>query len=145
MRSSVDGVVAHITIDNPTKRNAMCFDMYEIVPALVADIKRAQPRVVVIAGEGGAVFGAGSDISEFPRLRSTLEGAAEYSRVENEAAEALLSIPCPVLAKIHGPCMGGGLNLALTADVRYASDDSTFCVPPAKLGIGYPGQCSERR
>ena len=43
-----------------------------------------------------------------------------------------------MLARIHGPCYGGALNLALTADLRYCSDEATFCVPPAKLGIGYP-------
>jgi hypothetical protein len=41
-------------------------------------------------------------------------------------------------SQVHGPCFGGSLNLALTADLRYCSDDATFCVPPAKLGIGYP-------
>ena len=127
-----------ILIDNPSKRNAMTLEMYEQVPSAVANHLSASHRVCVLAGAGQEAFGAGSDISEFPERRMGAAAAADYSAIEDAASAALLSIPHPVLARIYGPCYGGALNLALTADIRYCSDDATFCVPPAKLGIGYP-------
>ena len=84
-----------------------------------------------------AAFGAGSDISEFATQR--IGAAAErYNTVEEAAVQAVERIPVPVLALIHGPCMGGGAGMALCADLRFAADDATFAIPPAKLGVGYP-------
>jgi enoyl-CoA hydratase len=131
-----DGVISTITIDNLGKRNAMTLDMYAQVPAAV--LAASGGRVTVIRGAGSAAFGAGSDISEFAEKRTGKAAASRYSEIEAAASAALLSIRQPLLAAIHGPCIGGGLNLALTADIRYAADDATFAVPPAKLGIGYP-------
>ena len=130
-----DGI-GRITIENTAKRNAMTLQMYSDVPQAVASVRRG--RVTVLGGSTSAAFGAGSDITEFPTLRTGAAAAAAYSRVENAAAAALLSIRHPLLASVHGPCIGGALNLALTADIRYCADDATFAVPPARLGIGYP-------
>ena len=139
VHGSLDGLVGRITIDNRAKKNAMTLGMYEQVPGAVAEATRGgASRVCIVGGAGSEAFGAGSDISEFPRVRTGAAAAAAYSRVENEAAEALRSIRHPLLARIHGPCIGGGLNMALAADLRFASEDATFCVPPARLGIGYP-------
>jgi enoyl-CoA hydratase/carnithine racemase len=114
----------------------MTLGMYQMLPEVVSQLEGS--RVVIITGEGTKAFGAGSDISEFKEKRMGAKAAGEYSNTERSATEALLAIPQPVLAAIHGPCMGGGLNLALAADVRYCADDAKFAVPPGKLGIGYP-------
>jgi enoyl-CoA hydratase/carnithine racemase len=98
---------------------------------------------VVLRGEGTTAFGAGSDIREFTERR-TGDAARAYNAVESAAAEAIESIPVPVLAAIHGPCMGGGIGLALCADIRYAADDARFAVTPAKLGVGYPADSMAR-
>ena len=146
------GRVGHIFIDNQAKKNAMSLNMYRQVPIAINEALNGimnttssgddedAVRVVILQGEGTEAFGAGSDILEFPKVRHNAEAAAEYSAIEDAAAESLLAVKQPLIAKIRGPCIGGGLNLALTADVRYASEDSIFCVPPAKLGIGYPQQ-----
>lgn len=136
VRGSIEGSVGHIVLSNASKRNAMSLGMYDMVPAAVA--ASAGGRVTVLRGEGSEAFGAGSDISEFSALRTGAAAAAAYTAVEAAASRALLAIEHPLLASIHGPCLGGGLNLALTADIRYAADDATFSVPPARLGIGYP-------
>ena len=128
----------YIVIENTEKMNAMTLSMYKDVPSAVSSHLNTGARVCVLTGAGDSFFGAGSDISEFPEHRMGSEAAAQYSAVEDSASSALLSIPHPVLARIHGPCYGGALNLALASDIRYCSDDATFCVPPAKLGIGYP-------
>lgn len=138
VRAELDGVVATLIIDNPVRRNAMSLAMYAAVPDAVDHVLRSpEVRVVVLRGEGEVAFGAGSDISEFAELR--VGAAAErYNDVEERAVRSIEAIPHPVLALIHGPCMGGGAGMALCADVRFAADDATFSIPPAKLGVGYP-------
>ena len=118
----------------------MQLSMYSEIPSVVADLlaNNKQLRVIILEGEGGKAFGAGSDITEFPHNRTGKEQMKNYSIKENEATNSLLNISVPVIAKINGPCIGGGLNLALAADIRYAAEGSTFCIPPAVLGIGYP-------
>ena len=134
----VSGALGTLIIDNPTRRNAMTADMYEAVPAAVADVlSHADVRVVVLRGAETAAFGAGSDISEFPSRRMG-DQASVYESAEHRAWQALAEIPLPVIAAIHGPCMGGGVAMALHCDIRIAADDATFSVPPARLGLAYP-------
>jgi enoyl-CoA hydratase len=130
---------AQIFIDNPSKKNAMNLGMYGQIPAVVEEVLAVDSqgtsalRSVVISGVSGSVdFGAGSDISEFPFNRTGAEQSARYSKLENTATEALLAIPVPLIAAIQGACIGGGLNIALTADVRIATESSKFAVPPAR-------------
>jgi len=137
----LDGAVGWLTLDHPSKRNAITMQMYRDVPAAIQQASGG--RVVVMAGAGSDAFSAGSDITEFREVRMSAAAAAAYSTVEAAASASLLEIREPVLAAIHGPCIGGGLNLALAADIRYAADDATFAVPPARLGIGYPRDLME--
>lgn len=139
-----DGAVGTLIIDNPTRRNAMTADMYSAVPAAIEGLL-AEPalRVIVLRGAGQEAFGAGSDISEFPTRRLG-DQAQSYDNAEHAAWEALAAIPIPVLAAIHGPCMGGGIAMALHCDIRIAADDATFAVPPARLGLAYPQDALHR-
>ena len=144
IRTNRDGVIGSLIIDNPTRRNAMTADMYGAVrPAIDELMSDDQLRVVVLRGSGDEAFGAGSDISEFPTRRMG-EQADEFDRVEHDAWEALAEIPIPVIAAIHGPCMGGGIAMALHCDLRIAADDATFAVPPARLGLAYPQDALQR-
>jgi len=138
VRAEVAGAIAELVIDNPARRNAMSLAMYAAVPDAVAAILTAPGvRVVVLRGEGDVAFGAGSDISEFAEQRIG-EAARRYNEIEEAAVRAIEAIPVPVVASIHGPCMGGGAGMALCADLRIAAHDATFAIPPAKLGVGYP-------
>ena len=135
---SSSGHIGHIVVSNPEKLNAMTLQMYKGIPLACQNSSTARTRVTILSGVGTKAFGAGSDIAEFPQVRTGARQAAAYSKHEDKASESLQALPHPLLAKIHGPCYGGALNVALAADLRYASEDATFCVPPAKLGIGYP-------
>lgn len=144
VRAEVDGPVASLIIDNPDRRNAMNSAMYAAVPEAAAEIaSTAAVRVVILRGAGDAAFGAGSDISEFPERRFG-PASASYDQAEHAAWEAIAALPMPVIAAIHGPCMGGGIAMALHADIRVAADDATFAVPPARLGIAYPTEAVAR-
>jgi enoyl-CoA hydratase/carnithine racemase len=144
VRATVEGAIGTLVLDNPARRNAMDLAMYAAVPGAVASLL-ANPsvRVVILRGAGERAFGAGSDISEF-REKRTGDAARAYNETEAAAAHAIESIPVPVLALVHGACMGGGVGLALCADVRFASDDARFAVTPAKLGVGYPPDAMAR-
>lgn len=138
------GCIATITIDNPERRNAMNAAMYQAVPAACATAT-AEPdlRVVVLRGAGDRAFSAGSDVTEFRdrRLGRASEG---YDRAEHAAWEAIEALPVPVIAAIRGACRGGGVAIALHADVRVAGDDASFSVPPANLGLAYPAEATRR-
>jgi len=115
----------------------MTLDMWRAVPPTCAELATdSEVRVVILRGEGERAFVAGADISQFQTQR-TGDSGSDYEHTTASAYDAIEGIGKPVLAMIHGFCVGGGLALALSADVRYASDDAVFALPPAKLGIGY--------
>lgn len=115
----------------------MTLAMWHQVPELCAQANADKSiRVVVMRGAGQRAFVAGADISQFSEQR-TPDKADSYSQATAEASAAIEAITNPVIAMIHGYCIGGGLALALAADIRYAADDAQFGLPPAKLGIGY--------
>ena len=134
-RVASEGNLRRIVIDHPTRRNALTLDMYRQLPRLAADANSG--RVALLEGVGEH-FSAGSDISEFATLRADSYQAEEWDAVEIKAAESLRDLDIPLVALVRGNCYGSALNLMLMADVRVAADDATFCVPPAKLGLGYP-------
>ncbi len=132
-----DGRTAWITFDNAARMNAMTAAMWQALPGLVARaVLEEDVRVIVLRGAGDKAFSAGADISEFETAR-TASNAAKYDALNEAAFQALASCPKPVIAMIHGFCMGGGLAIALCCDMRLADDASQFAIPAAKLGIGY--------
>jgi enoyl-CoA hydratase/carnithine racemase len=139
-----DGI-GWLTINQPEKRNAISLEMWEAI-GLAVDRFAADPavRVVVMRGAGGKSFAAGADISEFEKQRSNAEAQEVYGRRSSSARKALAALPKPVIAMIQGFCIGGGLAVALHADIRIASSDSRFGVPAAKLGIAYGMEGLER-
>lgn len=131
------GGIGWVTLNNPAKRNAITIAMWEAMAAAFADFA-ADPavRLVVLHGAGQRSFAAGADIGEMERLR--MEGrAAEYAVRIAASRAGMERMDKPLIAMIQGYCVGGGLALALRADLRIASSDSVFGVPAAKLGIAY--------
>jgi enoyl-CoA hydratase len=133
-----DGGVASLSLRNPARLNALRLEMWEAIPALVAALD-ADPavRVVVLRGEGLDAFASGADISEFGARRADPASATAYEETTGRAFEALLGCAKPVVAMIHGVCVGGGLAVAACADLRVAADDARFALPAARLGLGY--------
>lgn len=131
------GPLGWIRFDNPGKRNAMTIDMWQ---ALSRHLARAADlpdlRAVILVGEG-KTFVSGSDISTFGERRSSPEAVAEYAAAVAEALASLARFPKPSLAAIRGSCVGGGVSIAVAADLRLAAEDAVFAIPAARLGIGY--------
>jgi enoyl-CoA hydratase/carnithine racemase len=133
-----EGAVLHIRFNNPAKHNALSVEMWEAVPALLA---RAQDdgavRLVVFSGEGEKAFVSGADISQFDDLRAAKEAVRKYEVIAEAALQGIHEFAKPTLACIRGYCIGGGVNVAISCDIRIASTDSTFAVPATRLGLGY--------
>ena len=129
---------AWLTFNNPQRRNAISLEMWEEIGAYVQDYDADDAvRVVVISGAGDKAFASGADISQFEEKRSNAEAAERYARVSQSARESLGTLRKPVIAMIRGYCLGGGVAIALKADIRIASSDAQFGIPAARLGLAY--------
>lgn len=138
MIAEVTDGVGWMTFNNPERRNAMKMEMNEaIVDILGAFGADPEVRVVVMQGAGDKAFVSGADISEFETHRSTPEGREHFDAVAAAAGRAFAEFDKPLIAKIRGFCMGGGLATALSADIRITADDGQFAIPAARLGLGY--------
>lgn len=138
MKAEIRDGIGWMTFNNPERRNAMKMEMNEaIVDILGAFQADDDVRVVVMQGAGDKAFVSGADISEFESNRSTPEGREKFDAVAAAAGRAFKSLEKPLIAKIRGFCMGGGLATALQADIRITADDGQFAIPAARLGLGY--------
>jgi enoyl-CoA hydratase/carnithine racemase len=131
-----DGAIATVVLNRPEKLNALTRPMWkrlgEAFAALSAD---DEVRCIVIRGAGTKAFAPGNDISEFATERSNVEQARAYGEDMRRTIEAIANCRHPVVAQIHGICVGGGLEIAGLADIRICGESSRFGVPIAKLGL----------
>lgn len=124
--------------NNPEKHNAITVEMWEGVAAtLDAFTADDSIRVVVYGGTGGKAFVSGGDISQFAARRGDAAANEEFSRLTGVGRSKLAEFAKPSIACIQGYCLGGGLAIALEADLRIAAMDSQFGIPAARLGIAY--------
>jgi enoyl-CoA hydratase len=137
LRLERDGDIGFVVASNPARMNAFTAGMWKAVPEVIAAAV-ADPgiRVIVLRGAGTRAFSAGADISEFDSARAG-DAAATYDALNDAAFRALSGCAKPTIAMIHGFCLGGGLAIALCADIRLADDVAEFAIPAAKLGLGY--------
>ena len=137
VRTEIQGGLGWLIFDHPERRNAISVDMWAAIPEAARSLDRdPEVHVVLLRGAGDVAFVSGADISEFESTR-TGEAAKEYDRLNGAAYAAVAEISKPVIAMVHGFCVGGGIGIALHADLRYASDGAQFGVPAARLGLGY--------
>ncbi len=130
--------VGTVVFNQPEKRNAMSIAMWDgLAAALDAFAADAAVRCVVLEGAGGKAFVSGADISQFEQNRSDAEAQRHYNAKTSHGRRKLAEFPKPVIAKIQGFCMGGGLGIAMSCDMRIAGAGSEFGIPAARLGIAY--------
>ncbi len=138
MLAEVEDGIGLVTFNQPEKRNAMSVDMWsglgEILDHFAAD---PGVRVVVMTGAGSKAFVSGADISQFDQRRADANAQLEYDRLTSAGRAKLAGFAKPVIARIRGFCLGGGLGIAMQADLRIAGHDSEFGIPAARLGIAY--------
>src|SRR5712664_4109481 len=135
---SVSDGVGIITFNNPEKRNAMSLEMWEGLGSALIELRdNPDVRVVIMVGAGDKAFVSGADISQFEKTRHNAQASEEYSRRSAAQRALLADYPKPTIACIRGFCLGGGMQVAMLADIRIASENSQFGIPAAKLGIAY--------
>jgi enoyl-CoA hydratase/carnithine racemase len=133
------GAVATLWLNRPAKRNAVTHAMWRALaaacPALAVD---PGVRVLVVRGVGDH-FCAGADIGELHTVDATA-----YAAATRAAEEALAGFPKPTIAFVTGSCVGGGAEIAIACDLRFADTTARFGITPARLGIVYPSFAIER-
>jgi len=138
MLSRTEGRVGIMTFNNPEKHNAVSFEMWEAAERILDGfINDPDVRVIVLTGAGGKAFVSGADISKFESERASEEAVARYNALVDKVYTQIYQMKKPTIAMIRGYCIGGGLNLAICCDMRFATESSKFALPAAKLGLGY--------
>lgn len=133
-----DGFVGRLLFNNPERHNAMSLAMWQATATILDDfIADETIRVIVLSGAGGKAFAAGADISRFEEERATREAIIAYDVEVAAVCERLAAAPKPTLALIQGYCIGGGLAIAVSCDLRICTDEASFALPAARLGVGY--------
>ncbi len=134
----VEGPVGWMIFNNPERRNAVSLDMWEAVPRIIERFMTDEAiRVIALSGAGGRAFVSGADISQFEQQRSNEDQIKHYDLVAGKASDAIKAATKPTVAVIRGWCIGGGLGIAASCDLRFATDGSKFGVPAGRLGLGY--------
>ena len=131
-----DGAVATVVLNRPEKLNALTRPMWHRLGAVFTDLSADDTvRCVIIRGAGTKAFAPGNDISEFATERSNVAQARAYGEDMRRTIDAIATCRHPVVAQIHGICVGGGLEIAGLADIRICGESSRFGVPINKLGL----------
>ena len=138
MLARKEGGIGYVIFNNPERHNAVSMEMWEATKTILDGYaKDDEVRVVVLTGAGGKAFVSGADISKFGAERATPEAVKIYNEMTEMAYAGIHEFLKPTIAMIEGYCIGGGLGLAVSCDMRICSDKSKFAVPAAKLGLGY--------
>jgi enoyl-CoA hydratase len=135
--SVIDGDIAIVIISNPAKLNALTLSMWQSLRETVDRLSaRDDVRCLVVRGAGNAAFAAGADIAEFATVRHDFETGKRYhTEYVAGALRALAACRHPIVAMIHGPAVGGGLEIASQCDLRIAGRSARFGVPINRLGF----------
>jgi enoyl-CoA hydratase/carnithine racemase len=136
--SRVEGGVATIVFNNPERHNAVSLDMWETTARMLDTFATDEAiRVIIFTGAGGKAFVSGADISKFQSERATQEAVDRYNVAVDKLYTGIHRFPKPTIAMIRGYCIGGGLGLAVSCDIRICTENSRFALPAAKLSLGY--------
>src|ERR1700733_7055983 len=141
MSSVLAGVQHHIgqiTFNRPEKHNALSAEMWTRAEQILDVWKNNDDvRVVILTGAGDKAFISGADIGEFESRQGSAGVEDEYARLSGDGKAKLRDFPKPTIAAIRGYCLGSGLQVAIHADLRIASEDAQFGIPAARMGLAY--------
>ena len=130
------GMIATVVLNRPHKLNALTRGMWASLGETIGQLSADDSlRCVIIRGAGEKAFSPGNDIAEFAHERSNKAQAVEYGKVMHRTADALANCQHPLIAQIHGICVGGGLEIAALCDLRICGESSRFGAPIKNLGL----------
>ena len=130
------GPIVTVVLNRPQKLNALTKAMWQELGAVIDEVSADDSvRCVIVRGAGDKAFSPGNDISEFATERGNKAQAIDYGRAMHATARALASCRQPLVAQIHGICVGGGLEIAALCDLRICGASSRFGAPIKNLGL----------
>jgi enoyl-CoA hydratase len=130
------GAIATVVLNRPEKLNALTKPMWKSLGEAFEQLSADDSvRCIVLRGAGTRAFAPGNDITEFANERSNVDQARAYGAIMKRTLEAIDACRHPIVAQIHGVCVGGGLEIAGLADIRICGESSRFGVPINKLGL----------
>ena len=133
---SRDGSIATVVLNRPEKLNALTRGMWVDLGAAIDRLGSDDTlRCIVLRGAGEKAFSPGNDIGEFATQRANKAQAIEYGHAMHATARSLAACPIPLVAQIHGICVGGGLEIAALCDLRICGESSRFGAPIKNLGL----------
>lgn len=132
-----DGAIATVSLDNPDRLNALTVAMWQALARVMQELSADEGlRCIVLRGAGSRAFAAGADLAEFAQVRDNVEQGKVYHReYVHGALQAVGECRHPTVAMIHGPCVGGGLEIACQCDLRISGASGRFGVPIGRLGF----------
>jgi enoyl-CoA hydratase len=131
-----DGTIATVVLNRPEKLNALTRAMWKTLGDTIEQLAADDSlRCVIVRGAGEKAFSPGNDIGEFEHERANKAQAVEYGKVMHRTASVLAGCRHPLVAQIHGICVGGGLEIAALCDVRICGESSRFGAPIKNLGL----------
>lgn len=134
-RTEIRGHIGLVTLDNPSKRNALSKSLVDEIMAALADFKARKLRVAILrASPGAKVWSAGHDVEELPESRRDPLGWDDPLRYLIREIE---TFPAPVIAMVEGTVWGGACETVFACDLIVATPESTFAITPARLGVPY--------
>jgi enoyl-CoA hydratase len=136
-----NGTIATVVLNRPEKLNALTKPMWRLLGETIDTLSADETlRCVIVRGAGEKAFSPGNDIAEFATERANKAQAIDYGKVMHATARALAHCRHPLVAQIHGICVGGGLEIAALCDLRICGVSSRFGAPIKNLGLvmAYP-------
>jgi len=131
-----EGEIASVTLNQPAKLNAVNNQMWARLGEIFAELDGEERlRCIILGGEGDKAFSVGADISEFEENRSSIDKARRYHERTHRSLQAIACCRHPVVARIKGLCVGGGLELATLCDLRICGASARFGIPVKRLGL----------
>jgi enoyl-CoA hydratase len=133
-----EGAIGHLIFNNPDKLNAISLDMWEGMGTAIAQLEADDAvKVIVISGAGEKAFIAGADVSKYEDERMGENAQEHYAQTGWTAMMAVYNCSKTTIAAINGYCYGGGISVAVCADLRYGSSTIQVAQPALRYGIGY--------
>lgn len=131
-----DGPIATVKLNRPEKRNALNRDLWTALGNAMDELSAdGDLRCVILRGSGDDAFCSGADISEFESVRASAEDARAYNALVHETMTKISACAHPTIAMIKGPCIGGGLEVAIKCDLRISGESGRFGIPSNRLGL----------
>jgi len=140
VRIEIADGIAHVVMNRPDKLNGLDYEMFTGLVGAAKRLRRDRSvRVVILRGEGRG-FCSGLDFKSWGQqrgrmLRSFMKWGVKKTNLYQEAGYCWRRLPVPVIAAVHGVCYGGGLQVALAADIRIAAPDADLSIMEAKWGL----------